>query len=311
MTSFDPQHGPGLHSARQVLGRGLVGTLLLCAFGAGSLHGDDSAIGKHLKDKGVEVVESKGVVTALTVKDGSKLTDAEFQQIGRLSHLKTLNVSNGLNDERLAHLADLAELEYLQTNLAQVTDEGLKPLARLKRLRNLKFFHPGKSFSGAGLAHLAELPNLQSLTVAGSLAFNDEGMAAVAKLTRLQEFRTWHAGSTQEGVKKLTALTHLKSLTLGQRLTYKPPACPTDETIGILATMKSLESLQLDEARLTLPALQQLKQLPALKKLTLGGIDIPREDIDRLRKELPGVKIEWTAPNATYQKRIQALFGAR
>ena len=73
--------------------------------------------------------------------------------------------------------------------------------------------------------------------------------------------------------------------------------------------MSSLESLHLDEARLTLAALRQLKQLPAIKKLTLGGIDIPREDIERLRQVLPPVKIEWTEPSETYQKRIRALFG--
>ena len=75
--------------------------------------------------------------------------------------------------------------------------------------------------------------------------------------------------------------------------------------------MKSLESLQLDEARLTFAALKQLKQLPALKKLKLGGIDIPKEEIDRLRQELPQVKIEWTEPNEAYQRRIRALFGGR
>lgn len=286
-----------------------VGAFLLIALGASLAHADDAEIGKLLKAKGVDVTESKGVVTAVAVNDGSKLTDTDFQQIGRLVHLKTLNLNNCLNDARVAQLTGLAELEYLQTNLAQITDEGLKPLAQLRNLRNVKFFHPGKAFSGAGLAHLAELPNLERLTVAGSLAFNDDGMAAVAKLTRLQEFRTWHAGPTQEGVKKLQALTHLKSLFLGQRLTYKPPACPTDETVKILVEMKSLESLQLDETRLTLGALQQLKQLPALKKLTLGGVDIPREDVERLRKEMPQVKVEWTAPNETYRKRIQALFG--
>jgi hypothetical protein len=283
--------------------------VLLLLLGAGSTRADDAEIGKLLKDKGVEVTESKSVVTAVTVRDGSKLTDADFAQIGRLVHLRTLDVNNGLNDARLALLQGLVALEYLQTNVADITDDGAKSLARLKSLRTLKFFHPGKSFSGAGLAHLAELPNLKQLTVAGSLAFNDDGMAAVAKLTGLQEFRTWHAGSTQEGVKKLKALTNLKSLYLGQRLTYKLPACPTDETVAILAEMKSLESLQLEEARLTFAALQSLKQLPALKKLTLGGIDMPKTDVERLRKELPGVKIEWTEPNETYMKRIRALFG--
>ena len=99
------------------------------------------------------------------------------------------------------------------------------------------------------------MPNLERLTVAGSLAFNDDGMAAVAQLTGLKEFRTWHAGGTNEGVKKLSELKNLKSLYLGQRLTYKLPACPNDETIAILSKFKSLESLQLDEARLTFGAL--------------------------------------------------------
>lgn len=290
--------------------RRLVAALLVCALTAVSLRADEAEIAKLLKEKGVTVTETKGVVTAVAVSDGKKLTDADFGQIGKLTHLKTLDLNNCLNDERLAQLADLAELEYFQSNLAQITDEGMKPLARLKSLRNLKMFHPGPAFSGAGLAHLAALPQFHQLTVAGSLAFNDEGMAAVAKLPKLQEFRTWHAGATQEGVKKLKELPNLKSLNLGQRLTYKPPACPTDETIAIVADLKSLETLQLSEARLTFTALQQLKRLPALKKLTLEGIDLPKADVERLKSELPTVKIDWTEPNETYQKRIRALFGA-
>jgi len=291
--------------------RGFVAAVLLCTLSSHPVRADEAEISKLLKEKGVAVTESKGNVTAVTVPDGAKLTDADFKLITQLVHLKTLDLNNCLNNDRLAQLTDLTELEYLQTNLAQVTDEGLKPLARLKNLRNLKFFHPGQSFSGAGLAYLADLPHLEHLTVAGSLAFNDEGMAPVAKLSKLQEFRTWHAGATQEGVKKLKELKNLKSLHLGQRLTYKPPACPTDETLAILAELKSLESLQLDEARLTFTALQQLKQLPALKKLTLDGIDVPKADVERLRKELPTVKIEWTEPNETYNKRIRALFGEK
>jgi hypothetical protein len=283
---------------------------LWTALVAHPLYADETEIAKMLKEKGATVTESKGVLTAVAVRDGDKLTDADFGQIGRLVHVKTLDLNKGLTDDRLAQLVGLQDLEYLQTNLAQVTNDGLKPLAQLKKLRTLKFFHPGPGFSGAGLAHLAELPNLQQLTVAGSLAFNDEGMAAVAKLAKLQEFRMWHAGPTQEGIKKLKALPDLKRLNLGQRLTYKPPACPTDETIAILVDLKSLESLQLSEARLTFAALQQLKQLPALKQLTLEGIDVPQADVERLKKELPELKIEWTKPNETYQKRIRSLFGA-
>jgi hypothetical protein len=285
--------------------------LLVAAFSSGSVGADDTEIVKHLKAKGAEFTESKGTVTAVSISDGSKLTDDDFKQLTHLSNLKMLTLSKCLDDKQVALLPALAGLEYLQTNLTDVSDDGIKPLAQLKNLKTLKFFHPGKSFSGSGLAQLAEMPNLQSLTVAGSLEFNDEGMAAVAKLSGLKEFRTWHTGATDEGVKKLKALKNLKSLYLGQRLTYKPPACPSDETLAILADMKSLESLQLDEARLTFTALQQLKQLSALKALTLGGIDISKEDVERLKRELPGVKIGWTEPNEAYQKRIKALFGSR
>ncbi len=232
MTVSDKQQEPGTSFCLSARISGAFLALLGLAIVSSSVAADDAEIGKLLKAKGVEVKESKGTITALTVKDGSKLTDEDFRQIARLSHLKTLSLSNGLNDDRLSQLAGLAELESLQTNLAQITDAGIKPLAQLKNLKTLKFFHPGKAFSGAGLVHLASLPNLQSLTVAGSLAFNDDGLAAVAKLTGLKEFRTWHAGSTNEGVKKLKELKNLKSLYLGQRLSYKPPACPTDETIA-------------------------------------------------------------------------------
>jgi hypothetical protein len=290
--------------------RGPIIVLVLGAFSA-SVGADDIEIAKLLKAKGAEVTESKGVITAVNFKDASKLTDTEFEQITRLGHLKMLSLSNGLDDKRIAQLTPLVELEYLQTNLAQITDDGVKPLAKLKKLKNLKFFHPGKMFSGAGLAHLAIMPNLERLTVAGSLEFNDDGMAAVAKLTGLKEFRTWHTGSTNDGVKNLKELKHLQNLYLGQRLTYKLPSCPNDDTIAILVELKSLESLQLDEARLSLAALQQMKTLPGLKKLTLGGIDISKADVDRLRRELPQAKIEWTEPNDVCQKRIRALFGAK
>jgi hypothetical protein len=266
---------------------------------------------EELREKGVKVTESKGVATSAEVGDCSKWTDDDFKLLARLSRLKSLSFGPGLGDAHLPLLAGLGELESLQTNLAVITDEGVKGLAGFKALKIVKFFHPGKAFSGSGLAALAEMPSLERLTVAGSLAFNDDGMAAVGKLTRLKEFRTWHAGQTLEGVKKLKGLPNLKFLTLGQRLAYKPPTTVSDETLDVLAELKSLETLQLEEARLKVDALARLKQLPELKKLTLEGIDLSEADVERLRGELSKVEIKWTKPNEIYQKRIDALFGPR
>jgi hypothetical protein len=264
-----------------------------------------------LREKGAKLVESKGVVTSVEAGDVSKWTADDFQRLGRLSRLRSLSMDVGLTDATAVHLAGLAELESLQTNRSEMTDDGMKALLPLKKLKVLKLFHPGKAFTGTGLAHLAELPDLERVTVAGSLQFGDEGMAAVAKLTRLKEFRTWHAGQTIEGVKKLRELKNLKQLTLGQRLAYKPPTTVSDETMAVLAELTTLESLQLEEARLSFDALKQLKSLPALKSLLLQGIDLPESDVDRLRAELPKVDVKATKPTEAYQKRIQALFGAK
>jgi len=273
--------------------------------------GDDAEVARQLREKGVKVTESKGVATSADVADCSKWTDDDFKLLAQLTHLKNLSVGPGLADAHLPLLAGLSELDTLQTNLSLITDDGVKGLTGLKNLKNVKFFHPCKAFTGTGLAALTEMASLERLTVAGSLAFNDDGMAAVAKLTRLKEFRTWHAGQTLEGVKKLTELTNLKYLTLGQRLAYTPPTTLSDETLDVLAQMKSLETLQLEEARLKVDALLRLKQLPGLKKLTLEGIDLSDADLERVKAGLPQVEIKWTKPSDVYLKRINALFGGK
>jgi hypothetical protein len=272
---------------------------------------DDAETAAHLRELGAKVTESKGVVVSVDANDCSKWVEDDFKNLGRLAHLRTLSMGAGLSDSTLPLLSGLVELETFQTNLSTVSDEGVKGFVALKNLQVLKFFHPGKTFTGVGLAQLSDLPRLTSLTVAGSLSFGDEGMAAVAKLAHLREFRTWHAGSTLGGMKALSALKELRSLTLGQRLAYAPPTSLSDETIAVLVEMKSLQTLQLEEARLTPDVLLQLKRLPDLKKLTLEGIDLSESDADRLRAELPKVELKWTPPSEIYMKRIRALFGSR
>lgn len=289
------------------------GVLVLVAVGAlvpplCPLLADDGQTADWLKSQGAKVVLTKGLVTRLEVADCSKWSEDDFRKVGGLAGLRDFSVGPGLTDQALALLSTLPALEVLQTNQSQFTDDGLKSLARIRTLKIVKFFHPGKAFTGAGLAHLAELPALDRLTVAGSLSFGDAGMAAAAKLVHLKELRTWHAGQTIEGVKRLGELKELKSLTLGQRLAYEPPTTLSNDTLAVLADLKSLESLRLEEARLSLDALLKLKQLPGLKTLVLEGIDMPEGDVDRLKTELPNTAIQWTKPNDTYKRRIDKLF---
>ncbi len=286
--------------------------LHLCTFAllTATLRADDAPIAAALKSKGAEITETKGAVTGVAFRDCSGLTAADLAPLGKLAQLKMLSLGQGSTDATLAALGTLPALESLSTNGLNATDAGLRALTACPKLKTIAMFHPGKSFKGTGLAALAALPVLERLTVAGSAEFADAGMAAVATLQGLKEFRTWHTGVTTEGVKQLRALKGLTSLYLGQRLSNTPPTTLADDTLPVLAGMTSLEALTLTEARLSLPALAHLQKLPKLKRLTLEGIDIPETDLAALKKQLPAADIRWTAPNEAAKKRITTLFPA-
>ncbi|MCD6052432.1 MAG: hypothetical protein K0Q55_3850, partial [Verrucomicrobia bacterium] len=113
-------------------------------FTIASVQADDTAIAQQLQSLGGKVTLKDGVATQVTFNECSKLGAAEFKAIGQLAKLKSLTLYNncgGLDDANLLHIAGLTELESLGTDRINVTDEGLKPLAKLKNLRNASFFH--------------------------------------------------------------------------------------------------------------------------------------------------------------------------
>ena len=239
-----------------------------------------------------------------------------MQQIRQLGHLKTFSCGPGFDDAVFSALNGAPELEAFSANgLDEASDEvGLRALGTCKKLKSIALFHPGKKLHGPGLAALAGLPALEQLTVAGSTEFGDDGLAAVAQLKHLREFRVWHSSVTAEGLKQpFVALPEIRSLTIGQRLPPIPPpaALIADAAVAALAGCSSLESLSLQEARLTLPALTQLGKLTHLKRLMLDGIDLPESDLAALKQQLPQTDVRWTAPNDAAKKRIDALFGVR
>ncbi len=203
----------------------------------------------------------------------------------------------GINDEAVARLATM-NLEALSFNgTASLTDGCFQHLAKLRSLQSLSMGHMlQKEFTGSGLALLKDLPALEALTLAGS-ATGNEAVEAVGELTQLKEFSNWHTRQSDPRAPYLLKMTSLKKLKLGRcgdRVDGKNQQALTDDTLATLAQIKSLEDLELEEARLTLPAIQQLKALPNLKTLALKNcLDVAPDDIEKLRKELPGVAIQW------------------
>ncbi len=271
----------------------VAATLLFAAI-AHTAEPDASA----LQNIGAEVKQVGGAITELKA-DCDKFSEAEYRLIGRVTTLKSLSLSGrALRDNDLAALAGLTQLESILLNGTELSDDGYRHFAAFQQLKRLSLFHPSrdcKDFTGAGLAHLKALPKLERLTFAGATA-GDEAFEAVGQLTQLKEFSQWHNWESPNAIKHLLKLPNLTALKIGQRLPGRgrPPTPSFDDaTLKTIAQMKTLERLDLQEARLSYEGLAQLKQLPKLRELYAKWVETPSQDVDRLRRLLPNVKIDW------------------
>ncbi len=230
--------------------------------------------------------------------DCTHLTDADYKLIGSVKSLKSISISGKpMLDRHLALLSELSGLEAFQINGTQLTDDGYRHFAAFSKLRRLSLFHPSRDvegFTGEGLAHLKSLTNLRRLTFAGA-STGDAAFKAVGELTQLEEFSQWHNWESPDAIKHLVGLP-LKKFKLGQRLpnqNSKRPASLDDTTLAEIAKMKSLEVLEMQEARFSYAGLVQLKSSHNLKTIKLKWVDVTERDIEKLRSAMPGVAIEW------------------
>ena len=249
-----------------------------------------------LQKLGAKLTETAGVVTQVQVKCDA-FTEADFRTLGSFTTIKDLTIiGKTITDDTLALLTGLTDLERLSSDGIQLTDEGFKHFVAFQKLKSLSFFHPAfrsEKFTGSGLSYLKALPKLEKLTFAGSTA-GDTAMEAIGQLTQLKEFRTWHTAQSQAGNAHLLKLP-LTALRIGQRLPNgkDSPVSFDESTMATLAQIKTLESLELTEARLSAKIIPQLKVLPKLTKLRMETVDISAADVEAIKVALPNCKVDF------------------
>ncbi len=253
-----------------------------------------------LQKLGAKVTETGGVVAQVQVKCDN-FTEADFGTLGSFTTIKNLTISGKtITDQTIALLTGLVELEQLSTDGIQLTDAGYKHFAAFQKLKSLAFFHPAfrsKDFTGSGLVSLKALPKLERLTFAGSTA-GDVALEAIGQLTQLKEFRSWHTAQTQAGNASLVKLTNLTALRMGQRLPEwgkDTPVSFDESTMTVIAQIKTLEALELSEARLSAKIIPQLQLLPKLEKLKIETVDISAADVEAIQAALPKCKVDYKA----------------
>jgi hypothetical protein len=130
----------------------------------------------------------------------ASLGNGGIEQVGRLPHLRRLNISVPIKDADLVHVEGLSELRELDLGGLSITDAGLEHLRFLKQLQYLGIW--GTKVTNAGLRHLKALSELRRLNLSDTRV-TDAGLQYVMGLPQLQELDLTSTKVTGEGVAKL------------------------------------------------------------------------------------------------------------
>jgi hypothetical protein len=296
--------------------RGSGGTLLLLlAVVALPLLGrsDEQALAAQLAEKGMQLRrDAAGSVTEISISSTVVMTREDYQAFSQFPKLHKLWMSPGglrLDDDTLAAIGALPNLDYFFGGSAQFTDEGLKGFAGWKNLKYFGLDHwfgpaGSKGYVGQGLAHLAGLP-LERVRL-GGCRVDDEAPKARAKIKTLHKVDLFHtARVTDDGVAALQALPNLKTVVLGPQFTPRI----SDRSLEILSRIPTLEVLDFTGTWLTYDGgFRHLKKLPNLQTLKLKDVLAEEKDIARLKSELPKLGVDWNLANEADTAKLRATF---
>ena len=158
------------------------------------------------------------------------------------------------NDQDLARLSNLSAgldaFSSMDLNGSDVTDDGLKHLAKLTNLESISL--AGTKVTNAGLSGTLELPKLVSLSLVGCTVTMPM-METLSKLENLEVLSLESAKVGDNELPPLANLPRLKDLNLS--------LCPiTDNAFKVLGTLRNLEILKVAHTSINGSGMQFMKR---------------------------------------------------
>jgi len=218
----------------------------------------------------------------------SSLTSDALAPLASLPHLRALGCEGALcDDTAMRHIAAMPRLRKLMAQGTVATDAGF---ASLSRSRTIEFIWGREcpNLAGRGFRALAGMPALRGLAVSCARV-GDRDLSSLPQFPALRELLPMNVGdagfahvgrcTTLEGLWCMycrdttdAATAHLRDLT-HLRTYYAGATEITDRSLEILATLTSLERVELYECRhVTDAGLSFLSRLPRLREVALSGL---------------------------------------
>jgi internalin A len=211
---------------------------------------------------------------------GARLNDAGLKEIAGCSRLNVLSVAGAENTEAgIREIGTLKELSALNLSAVNIKDDWLADLRDLEHLESLTIGEPKTEFTGAGFRHLSGLKNLHAQLLGKSDV--NESLKDTA-LESLESLSLANAAVTDEGIKHIRGLAHLKLLDLGGTRI-------TDAALREICELKHLEDFNLFNTAITDEGLGHLTRLKSLRRLEISGTHVTRSGVQRFVHSSPDV----------------------
>lgn len=213
-----------------------------------------------------------------------QMTDAVLADVSRVETIAALDLggSKELTDEGVRHLARLPRLKHLDLSATAITDRGLEVLRDLPALETVSL--AGTRVTDEGVAHLAHCYELQHVNLSGTRT-GDGALRALAGKRKLRHFASGN-DVTDAGIPLLHELPVFKSWQGGEPkmalLSYSSDpnhlslrGSFTDRGMQHMRGLDGLFGLNVADSRLeiTAAALEPLVSLPNLGWLGVNAKD--------------------------------------
>lgn len=211
--------------------------------------------------------------------DNRYAAQADFSALKNKQSLITLSLrGNSQWDAGLAEASTCENLESLYLGYGQITSEGMRSLAGMKKLKRLELYEV--AFPREELSAIGGLTQLEELRIDWELT--DEDLAVLSSLTSMQTLRLQKAKITGAGLKHLANMKQLKNLDAPLNLLG-------DEDMKLFDGLRNLESLDLRNSQVTDAGLLNLPDLPNLAMFQWKGSQVTQEGASQIRKRFPKV----------------------
>ena len=194
---------------------------------------------------------NKDRVIAIEKKNGNRAQLINLTKYEDLPELKLWSSSDEIVDSDLKYITPL-KVELLGLVNANITDEGLKEIAKIKTLKSL-VLNKNKKITDSGIASLKKLPNLEVLSISKTKVTNI-GLEQIAQIKTLKCLDLRNLKNI-DSISALKVLPRLKCL-LFEKYSQK------SKLITELSHFSNLKFLYMDSMGINDNDLKKMPQIP-------------------------------------------------